>query len=67
MGWFIDLEKALKVFRDNKPEIETFDSIECNLYGDFVIKTNKEKYIIIHNSLKIYVFNEKECRWEVVV
>ena len=67
MGWFSDLEKALKVFREKKPEIETFDSIESNLYGDFVIRANREKYIIIHNSLRMYIFNEKEYRWEVVV
>lgn len=67
LGWFKDLERALKVFRDSKPEIITFESIECDIYGDFIIKTYKGKYIITHNSLKIYVFNEKEYCWEAVV
>lgn len=66
MGWFSDLEKALKVFREKKPELELFDSIESNIYGDFIIRTNKQVYIVIHASLEVCFFNKEKNCWEVL-
>ena len=52
--WFSDLEKALAVFKIKCPEVETFETIEGNMYGDFVIHTNQSIFIITHESFNIY-------------
>lgn len=63
MGWFDDLEKAIKTFREKHPENETFDSIVCNMYGDFEIHANKEVYIVTHEGFKIW-HRKKDYSWE---
>ena len=52
--WFQDLEKALEVFRQKCPEIQTFTSIEGNMYGDFIINTENHLYLITHDTFKVY-------------
>lgn len=64
--WFVDLEKALKVFHEKLPKVELFNSIEGNIYGDFFITCGKEKYIITHDTWRVYHFNKKENKWEAV-
>ena len=58
--WFSDLEKALKVFREKCPECETFEGLEGNIYGDFIIRvTGNTIYLITHETFKIYRHERK--------
>lgn len=66
MGWISDLQQALTVFHEKIPEVELFDSIESNIYGDFIIWANKKKYIVTHSSFKVYVFNNEKNIWEIL-
>lgn len=66
MGWFQDLEPAIATFRARCPQVETFDSIEVNIYGDFTIRAGKEVYIIAHASRNVWHYNRKENNWEQV-
>ena len=64
--WFSDLEKALDAFYEKLPDIELFNSIEGNIYGDFLITYGNEKYIIVKGIWKVYRFNNDAYRWEAV-
>lgn len=56
--WFTDLDAVLEVFRAKFPNIHTFSEIVGNAYGDFIIRTHNEEYLINHNDLSIYRLNE---------
>lgn len=64
MGWFQDLEQALAVFQEHCPQVETFDSITCNMYGDFEIRAGFDTYIVTHVTLKVWKLIKDERRWE---
>lgn len=64
--WFYDLEKALKVFREKVPEAQLFSSIEGNIYGDFNIFSGGIRYIITHNTFKIYRQDLHTDKWEII-
>ena len=67
-GWFCDLERAIKVFRDTV-KTELFSSITVNALGDFVIKNEEgKKWIVTHDrEPKIYEqqghWNSKNSGW----
>lgn len=60
--WFSDLEKALAVFKIKCPEVETFETIEGNMYGDFVIRTSTSTFLITHDNFNIY---QHDKLWDV--
>lgn len=64
--WFSDLEKALAAFHEKLPEIQLFNSIEGNIYGDFLITYGKDKYIVVKETWKVYKFNNDAYRWEAI-
>lgn len=52
--WFDDAIKAIQVVREKFPNMTTFNSIEGNAYGDFVIKTDTSIYIVKHTDFSIW-------------
>jgi len=52
--WFCDLEKAIKALRKVQPNMDTFGSIEGNVYGDFVIKDFTTTYIVKHTDFSVW-------------
>lgn len=56
--WFCDLKKVIEVMENIFPNFLTFCSIEGNCYGDFVIKTDTNTYIIKHEDYSIWKLNE---------
>lgn len=60
--WFSDLEKVLKVFHEKFPHIVTFSAIEGNAYGDFIIRTASNKYLVKHSDFSVWRLDHS-CRW----
>ena len=61
--WFCDLEKAVKALRAKVPNLETFNSIEGNAYGDFLVKTDTEKWIIKHRDFSVWHEEKGKHKW----
>lgn len=63
--WFSDLEKAIKAFHKRFPFWDTFDKIEGNAYGDFVIKSGDDTFIVKHTDFSVWKLerNWKNGQW----
>lgn len=61
--WFCDLEKAIKALREKVPNLSTFCSIEGNVYGDFVIKSNDDTWIVKHNDFSVWHLEAGRYKW----
>lgn len=60
-GWFCDLERATKVFRDTV-KTELFSSITVNALGDFIIKNKEGKTWIVTQDRNPIIY-KKEGDW----
>lgn len=61
--WFCDLEKAVEALKTKVPNLETFNSIEGNAYGDFLVKTDTEKWIIKHRDFSVWHEEKGKNKW----
>ena len=63
--WFQDLKKVIWVLNKQFPNLTTFNSIEGNADGDFVIKTNTKTYIVRHTDFSIWQLEDswKKGNW----
>lgn len=59
--WFCDLEKAIKAFQAACPSVDLFQSIDGNVYGDFIIRTDSHEYIVNHKDFSVWV---REGDWK---
>lgn len=55
--WFCDLEKVVKAFREKLPYCETFNRIEANADGDFIIECEAGHFIVKHTDFSVWEFN----------
>lgn len=61
--WFCDLEKAIKALKEKEPNLETFNSIEGNAYGDFIIKTDTDEWIVKHRDFSVWHKEKGQHKW----
>lgn len=52
--WFNDLEAVILKVKEKLPNMATFGEIKGNAYGDFVIKSDTDTYIVKHDDLSIW-------------
>lgn len=52
--WFSDCVLAIEAINKRLPNMETFNSIEGNAYGDFVIKNDTDVYIVKHKDFSVW-------------
>lgn len=60
---FDGLDKAIKALKSKVPNLEYFNSIEGNAYGDYLFKAEGGKWIVNHRDFSVWKEEKGRFKW----
>lgn len=60
---FVDFKRALKIFEEKVPNLNTISQADANGYGDLVIHTNTDTWMVKREDWSVWHLDRSAGKW----